>query len=86
MGGFAGLALLLAALGIYGLMAYSVNQRQREFGIRMALGASPSGLLRLVIGQGARLAGIGVAIGIRGEPCLVAGDDKSAIRSQPRIR
>ncbi len=63
MGGFAGLALLLAALGIYGLMAYSVNQRQREFGIRMALGASPSGLLRLVLGQGSRLAGAGIAIG-----------------------
>jgi putative ABC transport system permease protein len=64
MGGFAGLALLLAALGIYGLMAYSVSQRQREFGIRMALGASPSGLLLIVIGQGVRLAGAGVAIGI----------------------
>jgi putative ABC transport system permease protein len=64
MGGFAGLALLLAALGIYGLMAYSVNQRQREFGLRMALGASPAGLLRQVIGQGLSLAGIGVAVGI----------------------
>jgi predicted permease len=64
MGGFAALALLLATIGIYGLMAYSVNQRQREFGIRMALGASPAELLRLVVGQGTRLAGAGVALGI----------------------
>jgi ABC-type antimicrobial peptide transport system permease subunit len=64
MGGFTGLALLLAVVGMYGLMAYSVNQRQREFGIRMALGASPSMLLRLVIGQGTCLAGIGIALGV----------------------
>jgi putative ABC transport system permease protein len=64
MGGFTGLAVLLATIGIYGLMAYSVNQRRHEFAIRLALGASPSELLRLVIGQGIRLAAVGVAIGI----------------------
>jgi putative ABC transport system permease protein len=64
MGGFTVLALLLATIGIYGLMAYSVSQRQREFGVRMAMGASPAGLMRHVIGQGTRLASIGVAIGV----------------------
>ncbi len=64
MGAFAGLALILAALGIYGVIAYSVGQRRQEFGVRMALGATPALLVRSVLGLGARLALIGVVIGI----------------------
>jgi putative ABC transport system permease protein len=61
---FAGVALLIAAIGIYGVLAYSVNQRTREIGLRMALGAQPEGVLRLVVGEGMLVAIAGVAIGL----------------------
>jgi predicted permease len=61
---FAGVALLLAAIGIYGLMAYSVQQRTQEIGIRIALGASPQNVRRMVVLDGMRLAAIGVVLGV----------------------
>jgi putative ABC transport system permease protein len=66
MGIFAGVALLLAALGIYGVISYSVEQRTHELGIRAALGASKHSLLRLVLLRGLALTGIGLAIGLAG--------------------
>jgi ABC-type antimicrobial peptide transport system permease subunit len=64
VGGFAGLALLLASIGIYGLLAYMVGQRSREIGIRMALGASTGDILRMFLRKGVLLAGAGIVVGL----------------------
>jgi predicted permease len=75
--GFGGVALLLAAVGLYGVLAYHVNQRTREIGIRMALGSQPSGILGLVLGEGTLLVGLGLAAGLAGALAL-----QSAIAAQ----
>jgi len=64
LGAFALLALVLACVGLYGLIAYSVSQRRHEFGVRVALGAAQSTIMRLVVGEGLHLAAAGVGIGL----------------------
>jgi ABC-type antimicrobial peptide transport system permease subunit len=60
---FAGLGLLLAALGIYGVISYAVSRQTREFGIRMVLGATPALVRRIVLANTLKLAGVGIAVG-----------------------
>jgi putative ABC transport system permease protein len=67
---FAGIALLVAAIGIYGVLAYFVSQRSRELGIRLALGAKPAALFRMVVGQGMRPVAIGAALGLAGAAAI----------------
>jgi len=75
--GFGAVAVLLAAIGLYGVLAYHVNQRTREIGIRMALGSQPSGILRLVLGEGSLLVAFGLAGGLAGALAL-----RSAVAAQ----
>ena len=70
LGSFAGLALLLASIGIYGVIAYSVVRRVREIGVRVALGAQPSDVMRLLVGQGLLLLLSGIVLGLVGALAL----------------
>jgi putative ABC transport system permease protein len=70
VGVFAGVSVLLAAVGLYGVMSYSVSMRTREIGIRMALGAQAGEVMRLVVGRGLALTAIAVAFGVAGAAAL----------------
>jgi putative ABC transport system permease protein len=66
LGALAAIALLLSGVGVYGLLAYTVAQRSREIGIRMALGGAPAGVARMIVSQGLKLAVFGVVAGVAG--------------------
>jgi putative ABC transport system permease protein len=68
---FGGVALLMATIGLFGLISYAVSQRTRELGIRLALGATKRDVLRLIIGQGVKLALAGLALGLAGSFALM---------------
>ena len=84
VGMFAILALLLAAIGVYGVLAYLVTQRTREIGLRIALGARPGSVLRLVVGHSLRLSLVGIALGVAGALMLGPAIESQLFGVKPR--
>jgi putative ABC transport system permease protein len=80
---FAGLALLLAMVGVFGVLAYSVQQRVREFGVRIALGATTRSVLGLVLGSAARMIALGVVIGLTAAALLAGTISRFLFGVQP---
>ena len=83
IGAFAGMAALLAALGLYGVLAHTVSQRRREIGIRMALGAPVSTVLTSVLSGAIALVSVGLALGLAGAAGADSADEDVAVRCQP---
>ena len=83
---FAGVAVALAIVGVYGVMAYTVSQRVAEIGVRMAIGASPGNVVGMVVRQGAVLAAAGIVIGLGGRRGCRTGGAEPAVRRGERIR
>jgi predicted permease len=84
LGAFAAAALLLSAIGVYGVLSYSVSSRMREIGVRLALGADAARVMRLILGQGVRLATIGSAIGIAASLALARVIQGVLVDAPPR--
>ena len=83
LGGFSLASLLLAAIGVYGVLAYSVTQRTREIGVRIALGAEPLTITRMVVASGARMVMIGAAAGLAAALALSGLDEEPAVWDWP---